>query len=1116
MKRFVVALIVIIASTSVEAQRKGSGMQMMKPGKGTVCYASSKDVFTTINPPAEFLKNREKNNGARTKSANIIVTYEDFTPDAQAAFQEAVDIWESLLTTSVTIRIHAQWSELAPGVLGSAGPGTYVTNFEGAPKQNVWYPIALAEKIAGKEINDTNEPDIFAQFNSANENWHLGLTGSDPPAGTYDLVTIVLHEIGHGLGITHGYSVEGSLGVIPDYLSGLPVVYETSIQNGAGKNLVNDFTPPSADLKTFITSRNLLYASPLVRAVNSNFNASIYAPSSYSPGSSIAHLDDDAYPAGSINSLMTPFINSAERNLDPGPLAKNILADMGWIVTTIKHTRLKNTESSTGPYHVVAKVVSDNGYDANLVTLNYKTTGSVISLPMTATANANEFAADLPVGSSQYNYFISVKSNDNRIFTNPGTVIDPGSAPVQGFYVFETGPDTKPPVINHIPKEFITTKDDLDVLAIVSDNIGVDNVKIEWKINGASQPSQAMALVPNTDSTYAVVINFATPLEVDDKIEYRIRAEDSSIAGNVAYKPSSTTYFTVNVTGLGETQDSYSNNFDNLSAADFFGNGFNVSKPTGFNNGAIHSEHPYAAGGAAGATLQFIYNLKTPIRIAEKESVLKFDEIVLVEPGEDGAAWPSEDFYDYVVVEGSVDGGDTWIAVADGYDSRYNSEWLSLWNGSIDGNNATAVGAPSMYRSHSFNLLDKFDPGDEVAFRFRLYSDPFSFGWGWSIDNLKIQIDDAPPVIKHQHMDYVLEGKPVITLEATVEDNSGIEEFFFDYNINGGTTTTSNALSVVTNGIASTKIILDDLTLKGGDEVQYRFRSKDIFGNSASFPSTGFIKVAVISFNTSLDQLVTDFATASADITGNFFGVAQPANFNSPGMSSNHPYNAGMGIDGNSEFTWMTRKPIKVSATNPRIYFEDVAVVEYGAKDYVTIEGSKDGITWETLLAPYDANFLAQWRLVFDNNGSAIAGMMQNHTVTITESGKFKTGDVILVRFRLHSNDTKTGWGWHVDNLSIQGPITGLEPSTTSGVFDAWPNPVRNGSLHLTMALPRSSEVSVEIFTTQGQLLSNDRFSAPSGDFQRDYEVNNWPDGFYLVRVSSDFGTTVKKLIKLR
>jgi len=1104
-------LVAISVCIQVEAQRKSKG-QFVK-GSPTICYLSKENVFSSIGPK------QKDNSGARTQSANIEVTYHNFTPEAQAAFQEAVDIWESLLQTDITIHIDASWAPLGTGVLGSAGPASYLSNFDGAPKRDVYYPIALAEKISGEEQNDTGEADIVATFNSTNSDWHYGLTGSNPPAGKYDLVSIVLHEIGHGLGITHGYSVEGSVGLIPSYFNGLAVAYETNIVTNSGANLVTDFTPPSAALKTVLTS-DLYYSSPLVRAVNSNNDARLYAPSTYSAGSSVAHLDENTYPAGNVNSLMTPFIGAAERILSPGPIVMNILKDMGWISTVIKHTALKSSENTAGPFHAVATIDSDNGYSAGSVKLHYQVNNGTFSvITMTATGNANEFAANIPGGANaDYDYFISVVDNDNRTFTNPGIIIHPGSDAQQGLFLFTVGPDSEPPVITHTPKEFITNHQPLDLTAIVTDNIGIDNVKVEWSINGDPQADQVMTLVADTESTYSVSITFGSPLNDNDKIQYRIRAEDSSVAGNVAYDPSPTGNHEVNVVGLNETADNYYNNFDNLSAADFFGNGFTVSTPSGFENGSINSDHPYAAAGD-GNEINLIYNLKTPVRVSSltEDAIMKFDEIVLVEPGEDGAAWPSSNFFDYVVVEGSKDGGVNWIPLADGYDARYNSVWLDEWNSSTSGQNSTGTGTPSMYRTHTFNLLDKFEAGDEVAFRFRLYSDPFSFGWGWSIDNLKIQIDDVAPTILHQQADFVVSDTTNFVLQAKITDSKGVAQVFFDYSINGGSVTTDEIPLIPGNDIYSRPLILAELGLEAGDMLQYRFRATDVNGNEGVFPSTGFINTAIISLTSTVDEITADFQSESPDLTGNYFNISGQNLSNNTAFTTSHPYLTGIGIDSVSDFSWVTKKAIKVSSDNALVYYEDIAMVEYsgaGVKDYVVVEATKDGNNWEPLIAPYAANANSTWKIAFDGLNNPTNTFYQKHTLDITAGGKFKAGDAIIIRFRLHSDAKTTGWGWAVDNLSIQGTVTGVEPLYSVSGFDAWPNPVTDGSLHVRMALPAASQVNVEFLSTQGQLLSSDRFSAPSGDFQRDYDVN-WSPGFYLVRVQSQFGTTVKKIIKL-
>src|SRR5690606_5610204 len=136
-------------------------------------------------------------------------------------------------------------------------------NFGGAQYMNTFYPVALAEKIAGREINDPSEPDILASFNS-DASWYFGTDGNTP-AGKMDLVTIVLHEIAHGLGFTDTYDVEGSLGSVGVDNGGavVPFVFDLFVENKTGKNLCREFQSPSQSLATELQSSDLYFNGPL-------------------------------------------------------------------------------------------------------------------------------------------------------------------------------------------------------------------------------------------------------------------------------------------------------------------------------------------------------------------------------------------------------------------------------------------------------------------------------------------------------------------------------------------------------------------------------------------------------------------------------------------------------------------------------------------------------------------------------------------------------------------------------------------------------------------------------------------------------------------------------------
>jgi hypothetical protein len=152
-----------------------------------------------------------------------------------------------------------------------------------------------------------------------------------------------------------------------------------------------------------------------------------------------------------------------------------------------------------------------------------------------------------------------------------------------------------------------------------------------------------------------------------------------------------------------------------------------VVTPVGFLSSAIHSRHSYDE------DTTYIYKLLTPIVINAENPTFKYRDIAIIETGETGTVFGDDEFYDFVVVEGSTDGAN-WKPIEDGYDASYNAAWLNTYDSEGKGNEG-------LYVQHSVNLLDTFDEGDTVIFRFRLFSDQLSNGWGWSIDDLKIQTE---------------------------------------------------------------------------------------------------------------------------------------------------------------------------------------------------------------------------------------------------------------------------------------------------------------------------------------------------------------------------------------
>ncbi len=114
-------------------------------------------------------------------------------------FERAATIWGAALNPTSDIFVLATIDPLAPNVLGSAGPTSVFRDFPGAEFPGTWYHSALADQLAGTDLNP-GAPDIRARF-SSNFTFYLGFDNNE--GALVDLLPVVLHELGHGLGFSN-------------------------------------------------------------------------------------------------------------------------------------------------------------------------------------------------------------------------------------------------------------------------------------------------------------------------------------------------------------------------------------------------------------------------------------------------------------------------------------------------------------------------------------------------------------------------------------------------------------------------------------------------------------------------------------------------------------------------------------------------------------------------------------------------------------------------------------------------------------------------------------------------------------------------------------------------
>ena len=253
------------------------------------------------------------------------------------AFQHAADIWGGLIASAVPIRVGAKFDPLTcsatSAILGSAAPSNGVRDFAGAPVAATYYPIALANALHGSDI-DPGADDISAQFNSSIGTtcafpsvWYYGLDAS-PPAGQIDFVSVLVHELGHGLGFLTFVDLETgqkALGYNDAFMRHLE-------DHGATPS---DY-PSMSDAQRIAASTHtgsLHWVGPSVRAASGALTTGIvgdhvrmYAPNPQVLGSSVSHWDTALTP----NQIMEPSYT--------GPLHSPLLElalfqDIGWTLT---------------------------------------------------------------------------------------------------------------------------------------------------------------------------------------------------------------------------------------------------------------------------------------------------------------------------------------------------------------------------------------------------------------------------------------------------------------------------------------------------------------------------------------------------------------------------------------------------------------------------------------------------------------------------------------------------------------------------------------------------------------------------------------------------------------
>ena len=363
------------------------------------------------------------------------VTYCGFegNPQAKEAFQAAVDTWAGLIDTpndSVPIRVKATFKDLRdPNILGQAGPTDFVVlDTDGNGTRDTGYPVPLANSLRGQDLTPRNAisctgtsttsdgSDITAEFNSNAGKVYYGTDGRLPDSSFVDFRTVVLHELGHGLGFLGSMSVDAQMRGSYGGGTNTPDIYDRFTVRAGGTEEARallSYPNNSTALGAVLTSGAIYWDGPLGKAAYDGRFPRLYAPSTFEPASSYSHLSDVDFPSGDRNSLMTPFVENNEVIHEPGQLVLGMFADMGYRTpqppgtryTPIDPVRVLDTRKGIGG--VIGRTADNSFVDVRVV-------GGSTGVPTNATAVVANLTGVGTSGSTELRVFPTPRSGTAR------------------------------------------------------------------------------------------------------------------------------------------------------------------------------------------------------------------------------------------------------------------------------------------------------------------------------------------------------------------------------------------------------------------------------------------------------------------------------------------------------------------------------------------------------------------------------------------------------------------------------------------------------------------------------------------------------------------------------
>ncbi len=249
-----------------------------------------------------------------TKDANVIIQFlaagrrmsgkvcEEYPDTAKIAFRYAAAQWSEVLQNEQPLNIRTCFTEVGDGKLALVSTPVLELRGPRALGENaLYYPKAIYESLAGQ---DTPGPDMEIAIDSkAFFYYGLDWFENESPRVLYDFVTLVLHEMGHGLGFygtaryIENFSTVGlQAGLIEGRPLRIPTIFDRAVTLGNDPDMpVIDLPENSAELDDALLGKEgglFFDRSQIERYSPGADRFRLYTPQQYRQGSSYTHLND--------------------------------------------------------------------------------------------------------------------------------------------------------------------------------------------------------------------------------------------------------------------------------------------------------------------------------------------------------------------------------------------------------------------------------------------------------------------------------------------------------------------------------------------------------------------------------------------------------------------------------------------------------------------------------------------------------------------------------------------------------------------------------------------------------------------------------------------------------